>query len=340
MYKRSDNTWLTAAGFMVLILGALVVSPPARGAELASAYPVVSTQEQRVRVKLSAPKVATHTFISEDRILVKQGPRDVTIPAGTPVYITSRDGTLRLRTDRYFMRSKQFVLEPQNGGVLKIQSWDRTPGWDTKKQYNDNQFLGKLHLYPDAQGMLIVNDIDVENYMRGVAEVPEQDEEEKRKALAVVSRSYIAYYLNGEERKFADTRYNASDDPALFQKYLGYGFTLRSPQWQAALKETKGLVLTYRGKVLRAAYSSCTDNSGVRKLPRDIGWGGYFDTTKEVYTAIADPWGVDPVRSKNNQCGHGVGLSGLGATNMAKAGRSYVQILGYYYNAVSFAHLL
>lgn len=329
---------------MVLVLGMMMVSVPARAAELAVAdLPVLELPAQRVQVKLSTPNVARQTFISDQPILVGKGPRDVTIPANTEIAVTVRDGTLRLYTDKVFLRSKEFFLQPlSTTQTLRISSWDRTPAWDTSKQYNDNEFLGGLRLYVDGKKgdqMLVVNDIDVENYMRGVAEVPEQDEGEKRKALAVVARSYIAYYIEGEEKKFSDTRYNASDDPALFQKYLGYGFTKRSPKWQQALVDTAGMVLTYKGSVLKAAYSSCTDTNGLRKLPSEIGWGGYFETTKEVYTKTPDPLGVDEARSDKNQCGHGVGLSGLGATNLAKGGETFTGILDYYYNAIAYARL-
>lgn len=345
MQRRSDNTWLTVAGFMILILGVMVVSPPARAADLAVAQLPVLTlpTPERVQVKLSVPVQSSHTFISDQVMLVGKGPRDVMIPANTEVTVTSRDGTLRLYAGKTFLRSKEFLLQPlSTTQTLRISSWDRVPAWDDKKVNNDNEFLGMLHLYPDGKKgdqILVVNDIDIENYMRGVAEVPEQDETEKRKALAVVARSYVAHYISGAESKFTDTRYNASDDPEIFQKYLGYGFTKRSPKWQEALKATAGVVLTYKGSVLKAAYSSCTDTTGIRKVPKDIGWGGYFEDTKEVYANTPDPLGVDPDRSKKNQCGHGVGLSGLGATNLAKEGEGFTDILDYYYNAISYARL-
>lgn len=343
MQSYPEKSILAIAGFIVLFLGAMVVSPPARAADLDRAsLPVLSNQAlPNVRVKLSSPEVATHTFVSTQPIRVTKGPRDIVVPAGEVITISSRQGTLRLRTKDRLMRAKELMLRPTAEVPLTITSWNRVPAWDNKKEYNDNQFMGALHLYPnkDKNSMLIVNDIDMENYMRGVAEVPEQDEEEKRKALAVVARSYAAYYVSGLEKKFEDARYNASDDPAIFQKYLGYGFVLRSPKWQEALQATAGIVLAHKGEVLRAAYSSCTDEGGVRKLPREIGWGGYFEKTREVYAAVADPLGVDPVRSEKNQCGHGVGLSGLGATNMAKEGKTFTEILAYYYQAITFTLL-
>ncbi|PIV90794.1 hypothetical protein COW46_01465 [Candidatus Gracilibacteria bacterium CG17_big_fil_post_rev_8_21_14_2_50_48_13] len=342
MQTYSEKRLLAIAGFVVLFLGAMLVSPPARAESTSiDVLPSFATAEEpRVRVKLSVPERPVHTFVSQADVRVTLGPREIVVPAGETIFISSRDGTLRLRTSSRLMRAKELLLTPVTNTPVTISSWNRIPAWDTKKVYNDNQFLGSLHLYPEAKNkLLVVNDIDVENYMRGVAEVPEQDETEKRKALAVVSRSYVAYYISGLEKKFDDARYNASDNPEIFQKYLGYGFTLRSPKWQEALVATKGLVLAYKGEVLRAAYSSCTDTTGLRKLPREIGWGGYFEKTKEVYAAVLDTQGVDPVRSEKNQCGHGVGLSGLGATNMAKEGKTYTDILNYYYKAITFASI-
>jgi hypothetical protein len=50
--------------------------------------------------------------------------------------------------------------------------------------------------------------------------VPESSSNEKRKALAVISRSYAAYYTKTKWRKFPGKLYDASDNPNVFQKYL------------------------------------------------------------------------------------------------------------------------
>ena len=53
-----------------------------------------------------------------------------------------------------------------------------------------------------------------------------------------------------------------------------------------------------------------------------------------VFQSVSDPLGDDPNRSGRTACGHQVGLSGYGATQMARQGKSYQEIIEYYYQDV------
>jgi hypothetical protein len=235
-------------------------------------------------------------------------------------------------------------VEAKSGGYLEVESWVRSPAWSDA--LNDNKFRGALELRIDpsvanatsplerGEKILLINELSLDDYMKGIAEVPEDDEDEKRKVIAVLSRSYAWHYVNSSYRKFPGRPYDAVDDPAVFQKYVGYSFESRSPKWQRALQQTQDEVVKYNGAVLRAPYFSCSN--GKTKSLDEAGWSGseYFRDKGGVFISVDDSLGNDPDRSAKSQCGHGVGVSGLGATNMAKEGNTYRQIINYYYQNV------
>jgi peptidoglycan hydrolase-like amidase len=82
----------------------------------------------------------------------------------------------------------------------------------------------------------LVNELPVEDYLRGMGEVSESDAKlypEKVKALIVSARSYVLYYANpklpSKDRKFPGKPYDISDNPDESQQYKGYGYESRSP---------------------------------------------------------------------------------------------------------------
>lgn len=201
---------------------------------------------------------------------------------------------------------------------LKLPFWDRTLPWN--KDLNDNTVKGGLDIRNIDNKVIIVNELDFHEYMKGIAEVPEGDQDSKRQVLELVSSSYAMYWITvKDEQKFPKMHYNASDNPDIFQKYRGYNFTLRSPKWQKVVEDQKNEFITYKGNVLRTAYFSCTPKNGYTKNPEQANWNSkYFNSVSEVYQSTHDPHGVDQERLNKGQCGHGVGLSGFGSTNLAK----------------------
>ncbi len=309
---------------------------------LALLIPVGLASQGDIRVKLSYPEGLHYALVSGlGDLTVSDGEHTAVQPEGVPFVAVAYSDGIIARVGSSLLRGESLDIASDEDGYVELRSWDRTPAWDTKGVYNDNKFQGGLKLYKEGKGMLVVNELGLEDYMRGIAEVPESDQHEKRKALAVMARSYAAHYTMTDYRKFADERYDASDDPAVFQKYLGYGFTQRSPKWQQALRETESLVLSYKDEYFRAAYSSCTGELGRRKTPAEAGWSGqeYFQKTEGAYAAVGDPEGVDLIRDAKGACGHGVGLSGLGATKMAQQQKNFVTILDYYYPSVDLTRL-
>ena len=155
-----------------------------------------------------------------------------------------------------------------------------------------------------------------------MAENANDEKMEKMKALIVAARTYAKYYTTIGE-KFAGKAWHLDDDPAVSQKYLGYGYEMRAPRAVEAVKATTGEVIKYQGTLIKTPYFS---QSAGRTLSAQEVWG-WKDTPylKSV---------TDSYCKETTKLGHGVGLSGCGARGMADAGKSYIEILKYFYTGV------
>lgn len=215
---------------------------------------------------------------------------------------------------------QRLILHPHlDTGILTVENWKRTPAWDTKGKWNDNAFLGSLEIRIIDGEMIIINELPLEYYIAGVAETTEANAFEKKKALAVVARSYATYYLTHE--KFPGMPYHGSDNPNEFQKYLGASLSSRSPDWIRAVIQTKDEVLTFENEIIKTPFHTC---SGGKTLSAKEKWGW---KNAPYLPSVDDPGG----KGKERQ-GHGVGLSGCGSQYFAEEKNwNYEQILDYFY---------
>ena len=144
-------------------------------------------------------------------------------------------------------------------------------------QMNGRSYRGTIELRKKRNGLLLViNDIDIEDYLRGVvaSEVPHDWEPEVLKAQAVASRTYALYQKRAAGRR--PYHILATVDS---QVYDG-----RSGEHEAAsraVKETEGIVITYDGALIPAFYhSSC---------------GGHTEDAFEL-------WGIDAPYLRGVDC--------------------------------------
>ena len=129
--------------------------------------------------------------------------------------------------------------------------------------------------------------------------------------------------MSDDNRKFPGMPYDGSDDPAVFQRYLGYGVESRSPNFVSAVEATEDMVVTYSGELVKTPYFNQSDGR-TRSAEEVWGW-----TTTPYLQSVSDPW-CDGLEFK----GHGVGLSGYGATAQAEAGKTFEEIIKYYYSGI------
>ncbi len=228
---------------------------------------------------------------------------------------------------------KRFV--PKNSQtIMEITSYENHPSW--KSSLNDNTFRGTIEVrYSETTGeMWVINELGVESYLKGLAEVANEQPVEYLKSLIIAARSYVLWHeLRGGKHPDNYFDINAVTD----QVYRGYGFEQRSEDPLQAVTATAGQVITHPDAVSQlnpdgiaiAAYSSGTDG-------RTRSWN-------EVWAGSGFPWLVsvdDPYGKISNwntlEGNHMVGMSAQGARGYAtKENKTYDWILRHYYTGTT-----
>lgn len=204
----------------------------------------------------------------------------------------------------YTLGTSGVVLRPDEDGFVS-----------TKGKW----YRGKL-LIKNMNGKLtVINDIDLESYLRGVlpVEMSPSWEYEALKAQAIAARSFALANL-GKQAKYG---YDLKDTTA-DQAYGGA--SAETNITNKAIDDTLGLVLTYDMKIISAYYFSAAGGMTSNSI-----WGTDLPYLRAVPS-------FDEGVKKN---GHGVGMSQHGANNLAKMGYNAYQILQYFYQNVKFAKL-
>ncbi len=279
-----------------------------------------SIDDQIIRIRLSFPKeLNVAEILGETPYEVRNHKGELLFPGknGQKIEMKKVGPLLKFRNK---MATIFRIVPKEESGVLEIENWTRIPAWDKSGKRNDNRFRGTLELRIENGNIIVINEVSLGDYLLGIGETVESDHIEKKKALALVARSYAVFYQSAENRKFPGSPFDGSDDPAQFQKYLGQSLTDRSPDWRKAVEETENQILMYDNKIIKTPYHTC---SGGRTTSAEEKWG-WKDTP---YLPSVD----DPGCKGKPRLGHGVGLSGGGAQYFAELGKLYREILEYYY---------
>ena len=121
-----------------------------------------------------------------------------------------------------------------------------------KRQDGAPVYHGSMELIPDEQGILLVNELCLEEYLKGVvpSEMPSSYSLEALKAQAVCARTYAWKQI--QEGRL--TEYDADvDDSVSFQVY---GNVRPQDSTTQAVEETKGQIICQNGEAIDAYYFS------------------------------------------------------------------------------------
>jgi stage II sporulation protein D len=144
-------------------------------------------------------------------------------------------------------------------------------------QVNGKTYRGAVEVRKKRNGLLLViNDLDLEDYLQGVvaAEIPHEWEVEALKAQAVASRTYAVHQKRNAGKRPYHIRATVDS-----QMYIG--MRGERPRTSQALRETRGQVVLYGGEVIPAFYhASC---------------GGHTEDAGEL-------WGIDEPYLKGVDC--------------------------------------
>jgi len=177
---------------------------------------------------------------------------------------------------------------------------DYTTGGTKPCQYG----RGDLHLRAGPGGMDLSVELDFDDYVLGIEEMPyywgfaSYGGYEALKAQAIAARSYARELQlargpvgNNSCGAWCDVR-----DTTWDQRYVGWGHG--QDEWVAAVGETAGQVATHpdapNGSIVRAYYFSST--GGATENIREV-WSG--SPTQEYYSSVEDLWSLDPALNGN-----------------------------------------
>jgi len=213
---------------------------------------------------------------------------------------------IRLNGKFYQIYSDNIVLKPAKGGFVNAK----------RKWYR-----GHLSIQNRGNKLTVINDIDLEDYIKGVvpSEMPSSWEMEALKAQAIAARSYALANLG----KRASMGFDLKDTP---EDQAYGGASAETVKTNSAVDQTSKLVLTYNYKIVSAYYSASAGGQTINA--KDV-WGADVPYIRSVPS-------YDGNVKKN---GHGVGMSQHGANNLAKDGYNAYQILQYFYKNVKFAQV-
>lgn len=140
---------------------------------------------------------------------------------------------------------------------------------------NGKKYRGVLEVkyLPESNQALALNIVFIENYLKGVlpAEIGKWTEQELEalKAQAIAARTYALYSLGNSQEKGYDLESTVADQ--IYQ-----GADSEEELSNLAIKKTKGLILVYDGKPIKAHYhANC---------------GGWTEKIEEVWNKPAEPY--------------------------------------------------
>lgn len=217
-----------------------------------------------------------------------------------------------------FRTNEPIRLEPVSNphAVFTLMNVDRSMSWAGPGKFNT--YRGALeYRRGEVDGeMYIVNDLLLEDYVKGIRETGTTAPIEMVKANLVAARTY-AYISKGKYPLF-DVLGSTYD-----QLYLGVQSESVGGVTQA-VEATRGVMVTYKGEIVTTPYFG--NSNGWTKSWSSV-WGG-----------VNKPWLV-PVKAEydagRRQFGHGVGMSQRDAALRAeKEGATWQELVTHYYTGV------
>lgn len=148
----------------------------------------------------------------------------------------------------YFHDTVDYVENPEDG-TFQILSIER--------EYGNPVYSGTLEVKKTEQGYLLINEVPMEEYVKGVVpgEMPSSYEEEALKVQAICARTYA--YRQMQENRLEE--YGADvDDSVSFQVYNNHR---RTEKTDRAVDDTSGMIMTYEDEPIEAYFFSTSSGA-------------------------------------------------------------------------------
>ena len=178
--------------------------------------------------------------------------REVEISAAGGLRIEKKDGLeetagnekIKITKEDTGFQNGKIRIQAIDGGEITVSS--------IRRGYGNPSYAGTLDLYATSEGIVMVNELPLENYLCKVvpSEMPASYQKEALKAQAICARSYAYRQIMDYAYPEYQAHVNDSTD------YQVYNNSASQQAATEAVQETAGKVLKYNGNIITAYYYS------------------------------------------------------------------------------------
>lgn len=180
------------------------------------------------------------------RVAIIRGADEITIDAEGLLAADEKGNPLLVNSPFSLRRGSSSTFYLAGRGLKRL-----TVSAPEKIRINGKNYRGLLDFYPTEKGVLVVNELPIEEYLIGLinCEISSLWPVEAVKAQAVIARSYAIYQKDARRGALYHLESSVMD-----QVYDGVD--IEDSRAARAVQETAGEVLTYSGAVIQAFYHS------------------------------------------------------------------------------------
>ena len=233
----------------------------------------------RVVIKSNGFKEIAHTSVS-------LGAKDGLLISSRNRAENSNDNGNSAETYEEREAGKVFEITPDDprfqSGTICIEPKspsDRITINSLTRGYGTPSYRGKLELFPTAEGIVIVNELPLEEYLYAVvpSEMPASYEAEALKCQAVCARSYAHCQMLA----FGYPEYSAHVDDSV--SYQVYGNSKEQEMTIRAVQETTGQRLWHQNQVVKTYYysTSCGHSTSIEA------WGSSLTDANQYLKGVS-----------------------------------------------------
>lgn len=324
---QADEVTSTASTTLEFSTGTMITEVVATSTEITSTtiYEVKTDRlpiaQPTIRVGLLKTKLAVRFKSGQDYNIYSGDEVLEILPANEEAILSYKNGKYFLKSQSLKLESKNFWrLEPaEDDSFFDLLGCKRTV-FGRKQNYCAYRGVLEYRYASKSKIPYVINELPLEDYMKGIAETDNNSAEGYIKAVLVAARSYAYKNISFDpptEKRLFDVFASTQD-----QLYLGYTSEQKMPRVAQFAQETTGEMVTYKNNVVTTPYFTHTNGQtkdwknakGEKDRPWLVSVECIYDKYKKYY-------------------GHGIGMSTHDALmRAAKDNWGYVQLLEYYYS--------
>ena len=218
---------------------------------------------------------------SDNGMVVRRGSDKsmvVRIEANNPATITARNGGYIINVAGQTYDVSDWVkFIPLRNSIITISN--------DKVSNTYNRFRGLVIIRRSSwsNNVWMINELEVEDYLKGLAEVPDSWPMEARKAQVVAARTFAVKRIQDKRADIFDLYDDTRD-----QVYYGYVYEINRPGIAEVVNATTGMYISYGGKPITAYYFS--DSGGATENVENAWNNGNANLAIPYLKGVLDPY--------------------------------------------------